>query len=243
MVGKKVRNSGDVYRLIPDIHKGITSLHLLGPRNVFIKSHLKYFDEMPLREDTLGVVYIVRNPLDVIASAINYLPLRDSDAYPEAGEEQRQEARQSLLNEFLEKGGPDRWTSLGMGTWPEHVTSWHRKDLPFPRITLKYEDLRTQPAECVAQLCSFLSIERSADQIEAALAASSFESMRAMEEKEVAEGQPGLFAAENPASTFSLGLRFMSKGTTGSYREALTAAQIEKAKERFGPVMRQLGYE
>jgi len=243
MVGKNIRNSGDVYRLIPDIHKGVTSFHLLGQRNIFIKSHLKYFDEMPLREDTVGVVYVVRNPLDVIASAINYLPLRDSDAYSEASEEQRQEARQSFLNEFLEKGGPDRWASMGMGTWLEHVVSWHRKDLPFPRFTLKYEELKTRPAESVAQLCRFLSIERSAEQIDAVLAASSFENMRAMEEREVAEGQPGLFAAENPAPAFSLGLRFMNKGATGSYREVLTDAEIETAKERLGPVMSQFGYE
>jgi hypothetical protein len=243
VVGRNVRNSGDVYRLIPDIHKGVTSFDLLGQRNIFIKSHLKYFDEMPLREDTVGVVYVARNPLDVIASAVNYLPLRDSDAYSKASEEQRQEARQSLLNEFLEKGGPDRWSRMGMGTWPEHVVSWHRKDMPFPRVTLKYEDLKTRPAESVAHLCQFLNLDLSTDQIEAVLAASSFESMRAMEEKEVAEGQPGLFAAENPAPAFSLGLRFMSKGTTGSYREVLTDAQIEIAKERFGPVMKQLGYE
>jgi hypothetical protein len=241
-VSKKIKNSGDIFRLIPDIHKGVTSSHLLGPRNLFIKSHLKYFDEMPLRDDTIGVVYIVRNPLDVIASAIDYLPLRDSNAYSEANEEQRQQARQSLLNEFLEKGGPERWTRQGMGAWPEHVASWHRKDLPFPRITFKYEDLKAQPVECVAKLCRFLSINRSADQIEAALSASSFENMRAMEEKEIAEGQPGLFAAENPKSTFSLGLRFMNKGTSGSFQEALTDAQIEMAKERFGPIMRQFGY-
>jgi len=30
---------------------------------------------------------------------------------------------------------------------------------------------------------------------------------------------------------------------TGRYREVLTDAQVQKAKERFGPVMRQLGYD
>lgn len=242
LVSEKIESSGDVYRLIPDIHKGLTSSHLLGPGHIFIKSHLKYFDEMPLREDTVGVIYIVRNPLDVIASAINYLPLRDSHVYSDADEEQRQRARQSILEEFLEKGGPERWTRQGMGSWPEHVASWHRKDLPFPRITLRYEDLTAEPAEGVAKLCQFLAIDRSADRIEAVVAASSFESMRAMEEKEIAEGQPGLFAAENPKSTYSLGLRFMNQGVAGNYKEVLTEAQVERAKERFGSVMSQLGY-
>jgi len=242
LLSADVRTSADVYRLIPDIHKGITSSHLIGEHTILIKSHLKYFDRMPLREDTIGAVYIVRHPLDVIASAINYFAIRDSETYSQASEDERHEIRQSFIREFLEKGAPARWLRVGMGTWDEHIASWHRKDLPFPRLTLRYEDLMTEPAERVAQLCQFLSMERSSKQIDAVLAASSFERMRALEEKEVAEGQSGLFAVENPTRAFALGLRFMRKGATGSHREVLTDAQIEKATERFGPVMRQLGY-
>jgi len=243
LVYQNVKTSGDVQRLIPDIHKGITSSHLIGRRNIFIKSHLKFFDGMPLREDTIGAIYIVRNPLDMIASAINYFAIRDSEALSDLDEVQRHEIRQSFIREFLEKGAPDRWLRAGMGTWTEHVSSWLRKDLPFPRLMLRYEDLTTKPGECVDQLCRFLDIERSAGQIDAALTASSFDSMRAMEEREIGEGQPGLFGLENSTEAFSLGLRFMNRGKTGRYREVLTDEQTEMASQRFGPVMRRLGYE
>ncbi len=243
LVYQNIVTSDDVHRLIPDIHKGITSFHLIGERNIFIKSHLKYFDGMPLREDTIGAIYIVRNPLDMIASAINYFAIRDVKTLSEVSDEQQNTIRQSVIREFLEKGAPERWLRVGMGTWTEHVSSWLRKDLPFPRLVLRYEDLKTKPGECVADLCQFLNIERSAEQIDAAVAASSFDSMREMEEREIGEGRPGLFGLENPREAFSLGLRFMNRGDSGSYREVLTDEQAELAKQRFGPVMTKLGYE
>ena len=46
-----------------------------GDRSLMVKTHVKYFDKMPLREDTVGVVYIVRNPLDVVVSTLNYSEL------------------------------------------------------------------------------------------------------------------------------------------------------------------------
>ncbi|MDX1421609.1 MAG: FkbM family methyltransferase [Kiloniellales bacterium] len=242
LVYENVRTSDDVRRLVPDIHHGIKSSDLIKKRNVFIKSHLKYFDGMPLREDTMGAIYIVRNPLDMIASAINYFDIRNSKDLSEDSDEQRRDRRQSIIKEFLEKGGPDRWTSKGFGTWTEHVLSWHRKDLPFPRFTLRYEDLTSQPVESVAQLCRFLNISRSSERIEAALASSSFERLREMEETEVAEGQAGLFATENPTQAFSVGLRFINQGRTEGYRDVLTEDQVEAAQRRFGPIMRQLGY-
>lgn len=237
-----IESSANVHGMIPDIHRGVNAGQLIGSHTLFVKSHLKYFDEMPLREDSVGVIYVVRNPLDMIASAINYFALSEPQTYLAASEEERHRLRQSLIDEFIDQGAPKLWLQLGMGTWSEHVESWHRNDLPFPRITLRYKDMKAKPRECVAQLCRFLNIEKTPEQIDAALAAASFENMRAMEEREVAEGRPGFFTIENPVEAFSQGLRFVNKGETGGYRKVLTEAQIAAARRRFGPTMRRLGY-
>jgi hypothetical protein len=65
--------------------------------------------------------------------------------------------------------------------------------------------------------------------------------MRAMEEREVAVGKFGLFGMENRKN--SSGKRFMNKGATGTYREALTEDQIRAVCRRFAPVMSQFSYD
>lgn len=235
--------SGDVHRLIPDIHKGITAAHLIGAKTTFIKSHLDYFDAMPLREDTVGAIYVVRNPLDVMASACNYIALRRWTELDGGGEDLWRALQQSVIKDFLETGRPAQFATAGRGTWAKHVVSWHRKDLPFPRLTIRFEDLKTDPRGQVFRIRKAIGVKRSEDQIDAALAASSFDSLRRMEEREVAAGQPGFFAIETPKTAFSQGRRFMNKGTTGTYRDILTDDQIAAAKRQFGPLMRMLRYD
>ena len=228
-----IESSDVVHRLVPDFHTGISWQHLMRNGGLLLKTHLKYFKEMPLREDTIGVVYILRNPLDVIVSALNYSELRSG--------QKNKEQRQAFIAEFIENGGLNEWKRSGFGTWDEHVRSWHAKEMPFPRLTLRYEDLKASPVKCISRLCRFSKIERSEEEINDALAASSFSNMRAMEEREVAVGKFGLFGMENRKN--SSGKRFMNKGATGTYREALTEDQIRAVCGRFAPVMSQFNYD
>lgn len=228
----KVESSSVVNRLVPDLHVGLSWLHLKGDRRLVLKTHLKYFDRMPLREDAIGVVYIVRNPLDVIVSALNYSELVRGQV--------SEERRQAFVAEFIDGGGLDEWKQTGFGGWDENVRSWHAKDMPLPRLTLRYEDLKASPVDGVSRLCRFLNLERSEKDIGDAIAASSFGKMRAMEEEEVALGKPGLFAQENRRN--STGKRFMNKGASDAYRDSLTEDQIRRLRERFAPLMSQFGY-
>ena len=221
-----------VHRLVPDFHVGLSWRDLRGDRSLVVKTHLKYFDKMPLREDTVGVVYILRNPLDVIVSALNYSELLRGQL--------DEERRQAFIAEFMAHGGLNEWKQAGFGGWDEHVNSWHAKDMPFPRLTLRYEDLKANPVEGISRLCRFLKITRSEKDIDDAIAASSFGNVRAIEEREVAVGKAGLFAIENRNNTS--GKRFMNKGAIGAYRETLTDDQIRGFRERFGPLMSQFGY-
>src|SRR5262245_64756041 len=71
MVGD-VTASEQVKIQIPDIHEGITGQHLFGGHTTIIKTHWKFWTGFPLREDTIGAIYVLRHPIDVLESNQNY---------------------------------------------------------------------------------------------------------------------------------------------------------------------------
>lgn len=239
---KPIEQSAEVERLVPDIHWHIEARHLLGEQTRFIKTHWRYHDRLPLREDTAGVIYIVRNPLDVLVSNLNYFLLRRGDSYFAASPPQQRELRTRYVEEYIERGGAREWIDLGMGTWPENVTTWLSEDVPYPRVFVRYEDLKEDPSEFLVRLCDFVGREKTNEEVSAAVARSSFDALRAMEEREVGANTFGLFRRENPAPSYAHGARFMHEGRAALYRETLTPAQVAAARRRFKPLIERLGY-
>jgi hypothetical protein len=127
---------------------------------------------------------------------------------------------------------------MGFGSWEENVRSWTESSLPYPRLVLRYEDIRKDSAATVATICGFLGVEANTVMINAALKRSSFEAMRALEESEIAQSRPGIFFDPAQRASSAAGLRFVS----GSNREPIGAVQQQQALQRFGPMMEKLGY-
>lgn len=239
---RPITESAALQALVPDIHVGVNAGHLRGDNTRFIKTHWKYHQKMPLREDTVGVVYIVRHPMQVIVSNLNYFLLRKGEDYFNASERRQADIKTSYVELFIEHGGSPEWIDHGMGSWLENVATWHNKDMPFPVYFARYEDMKRDPAEFVAGLCRFFHQEKTENEIATAIAASSFESLRAMEDREVAEEKPGFFTSEGFKASKGQGRRFMNEGKVDSYRRYLTPEQIEAADARFKPLMEQLDY-
>ena len=145
-----------------------------------------------------------------------------------------------FIAEFLEHGGLQEWKHLGFGAWDENALSWHDKAMPFPRLTLRYEDLKANPVEGVTRLCRFLKLNKSGREIGDAIEAASFSAVRALEEQEVAGGKPGIFALENRRNTG--GKRFMNKGEVDAYRDALTHEEARRLRQRFARAMAHFRY-
>jgi hypothetical protein len=68
----KQETTKDLNRLIPDIHKSDFTSPPPDQPTTFIKSHFKMSEDMPLLERTAGFIYVVRNPIDVVLSNLNY---------------------------------------------------------------------------------------------------------------------------------------------------------------------------
>src|SRR5262245_30238324 len=127
-----VADSTAVMRRIPDIEWGVRAQHLRGEHATIIKTHWKWHPRLPLREDARAAFYLVRNPLDVMVSALNHARLNARGFRADMTEVELQDACRSWIDEYIAVGGAPSWTKLGFGTWEENVRSWTSRQLPFP---------------------------------------------------------------------------------------------------------------
>jgi len=244
----EIRSSAQISQLIPDIHRSINAHHLRGSRSTLIKTHWAYEARFPMREDTFGVIYIHRNPVDVMASGLSFW-FRGTPDYADLPPDRLDSKARNWVRRYLEAGGEPQWHEEGFGSWEDNVGSWTGVPLPFPRHVLSYETLRTATAPALRAICEFLRIERSDDAIAAVIRNASIENMRAMEEDEIRNRRPGIFFDPQIAESVDRGFRFVRREAGGpdaapERREiALTDEERRQAVRRFAPTMRRLGYE
>lgn len=239
---KKVETSQQVMQQVPDIHDGISGAHMFGKRTTLIKTHWKFWTGIPLREDTIGAIYLIRDPVDVMESNQNYALQRSGNLRRQATAEEVAKLADRLAEDYISHGGHPRFSQFGIGSWEEHVRSWTFAGIDFPRLVLKYEDLKADPAAGLARICRFLDLKRSDEQIGTAVANASQEAMRRLEEREIAGRIPGFFYQARNESGLAAGHRFVGRSASGESLFKLTPDQRARARERFLPLMREFGY-
>lgn len=232
-------------KYIPDIHVLMPHyaypprLNIPAGSTVLMKTHFMLWPEMPFLNLTAGFVYIVRNPLDVVASAVNYEFLKKTTP---ADAVTRQQARDQYVRDFIAHGAVPGWIEARWGTWDQNVRSYAVDKPPFPGLVIKYEDMVHEPLEQFSRVTAFLGIRCSPQQLQEAVEASSFENMKTIEDREVRDGKPGFFSRESSPAGLNAGHRFMSRGRPGGGELVLTASERAQLLERFAPTMKQIGY-
>jgi Sulfotransferase domain len=222
-------------RLAPDIHE-LSVVPALPTEPVFMKTHFPFSPALPLAACTAGAIYVVRDPADVMMS--NYHYSRRDGSRPTASPA----ALAQYIEEYLAARGGARWIELGMGAWDDHVRSWLAIAHPFPVLTLRYEDLLRDSLEGARQLCAFLGLERTAEEMARAVAGGSFERLQKIEEQDIRAQCVGIFYKPYLRSSIDAGLRFMRAGQAGEAARVLSEAQLQRVHATFGPLMRELGY-
>jgi hypothetical protein len=238
----KVENSAQVARQIPDIHDGIAGSHLFGKQTTLIKTHWKFWTGLPLREDTIGVVYLLRNPIDVLESNQNYALQRSGNLRREATAAEIAKLADQLVDDYITHGGHPRFRAFGIGSWEENVRSWTFPGIAYPRLIVKYEDLKADPAAWLEKLCRFLQLERNDEQIRKAVDGASRDAMRRLEESEIAARTDGIFYQSRNDPGIAAGHRFVGRSASGVSLFKLTEDQRRRAEQRFLPLMREFGY-
>jgi aryl sulfotransferase len=240
LLQRRIRNSAELGFIVPDIHRFVTGAHLLGPERSFVKTHWRWQGEFPLRENTAGVIYLIRNPISVMESAVNFALRSATATTPEAAADGIERLARKLAAQFIEQFGLADWQRAGFGNWEENAASWLETDLPFPRLVVRFEDLRADSLSVLRRIADFAGIEAGPKRLETAVRRSSLERLSIIEENESRAGMPGLFAADRNAAASEAGFRFIG---SDEKPVPLTDDERVRAQARFAEAMRRFGYE
>lgn len=243
MLRAGIESSAQVRAVIPDIHEGIAGAHLWREGVSLVKTHWAFKADFPLREDTVGVIQLVRHPIDTLEANQNYLMNRGGEHYAQATSEEREREAAKFADEFIRDGGHRNFVKFGMGTLEQHILSWSARSLPFPRLLVRYEDLKIDTAGQLARICHFLKMQRSDEEIRQAVTQASIASMHRIEETEIAAKREGMFYQSRNRSALEAGHRLVCRSSTGESRYRLTEHQRALAEQRFAELIRLLGYQ
>lgn len=170
---------------------------------------------------TAGVIYLLRNPMDVAVSFAHHSAASLERMVRKMGEADYAfvDSPHSLYNQLRQK----------LLTWSGHVTSW--VDEPDLRVlVVRYEDLKADPIAGFRAVIQFCGLADDARRIEKAVRFSQFEQVQQQ------EAQHG-FAEKMPTAK-----SFFRKGQVGSWREELTPELAQKLIRDHAPVMKRFGY-
>lgn len=231
------KRSGDVPTRIPDLHRQMPfEKPESGP--IHIKTHLQLTEQHPKLSETMKAIHIIRNPRDVLLSAINYRKL--------AGEGSWSLSKKSYIKAFLKTGGDADWHKMNFGSWATHAKSW-RSTTRFPVLELCYETLKSNPRDELVRIMSFLEVDRTDEQIGQAVIASSFESMKAMEirEKNADKGKDTdlnkrLFVGTKSATR--KGVYFMNQGKSNQSLDEIYPGLDDEFNKSFKDGLEEFGY-
>ena len=164
-----------------------------------------------------GAIYIVRDPRDIAPSLARHLG-RTVD-----------QAIDSMAQNAFGTQNSDETAFETWGSWSEHVLSWTMA--PSDAIlVIKYEDLHQKPLETFGAVMKHLGQSPGEEQLAEAIELSSFKELSDQEDKYD-------FRERSPKAG-----RFFASGKVGSWRDALTDAQVTAITDTHGPLMRKYGY-
>lgn len=205
----------DVERLIPAIDGQTRRFFKAMPRPRVIRHHESFHPRYK------NVIYIVRDPRDVLLSAYNSsLERTNSDgSYP----------FMSFVTEFV------TGTRSPVGSWGENVASWLATRGSAPRfLLLRYEDLLSETVRELEKVARFLGIHATSKHLAEAANRSSADNMRRLEQMQSIRRTPKT-ARKTESISFP--------SPEGGWRTALPKAAVSEIESAWGPLMSALGYE
>lgn len=211
-------------RLRPDVYRW-TAIE----RSDLIRYH-KIHDAYSRRPDgaplvdsyaSLGAIYILRNPLDIVPSLANHdgIDLDLAIDYMADPLHCLARSKTKLPRQLLQR----------LGTWSQHVESWV-DTLDIKIKILRYEDMQSDPIFAFGSAFDFLGLSIHSEKLKRAIIACRFENLAIQEETYGFIDRP----VKNK--------KFFRKGKVGDWLESLTASQIDRIIQDHHKVMRRFGY-
>lgn len=207
----------DMERLVPAVDGQTRRFFRTMPRPRVIRDHGPF---NPLYKN---VIYIVRDPRDVVVSAYNFVLKATivDENYPIA----------TFVNEFV------RGARSAVGSWGENVASWLATRGNTPRfLLLRYEDMLSETSRELGKIASFLGMTVSAERLAEAVSRSSADNMRKLEKMH------GDKWAQNKHMKRK-DIPFVRSAKAGGWQAVLPKTAVAEIESAWGPLMTKLGYE
>lgn len=201
------------------------------PHTLAVKTHfLPGADvHLPYRSATGKVLYLIRDPRDVLHSAERFLHVSPTH-------------RAAFAKHFVAHRGAEAWEKTGYGSWPQNVLEWtsperlHRHFPDAEICVVRYEDLKRDPAGLLYKMIDFLGLDTDidVDRVQRAVRNSSLDVLRGVEQLDTSRG-----VTSEP---------FFGRGLTGQslsdYGEDVEEAYLRllQENEEFAQVAIRYGY-
>jgi hypothetical protein len=177
--------------------------------------------------NTLGVMYIVRDPRNIITSLKYHFSLKDYDA-----------AFKMMDNTHMWLGDDDEdAVPQALTSWDKHFDSWSR----FPKnfLLIRYEDLLSDTKNEIKKITKYLSkffdIKENDEIINTIIKNTSFSNLKKQEDD---QGFVESILDENTNEK----KKFFHLGPENKWENLLNEEIINKIEKRFGSTMKKLGY-
>ena len=187
-------------------------------------------------ETTLGAIYIIRDPRNVLTSIKNHYSLDDDKALKMITDKTR-----SLMSNNGSYG-----SLTYISSWAENYSSWYRNN-QFRRLFVKYEDLMTNKYETFRDIIVFTNtlmnrvegVDKS--KLQKAIESTNFNVLKKKEVSETFDGSESNFKNWRNFHSENKNL-FFNLGPDNDWKKILKTKITNEIEVNFKKEMEQLGY-
>lgn len=169
------------------------------------------------QEASKSIIYLIRNPLDVVVSFAKFKNISIDQMISEMEDAENALAKSNRYNFKVQ-------LQQRLASWSEHVTSWTQQT-DVPVLVIRYEDLLRATFSNFENIVAFLGLSYSEYEIKLAIQKSSFEKLK---EDELRFGFKDKFATTD---------FFFRKGVSGEGMKELSTQQIDRVIKKHQQVM------
>jgi len=208
-------------------------IHFLKTHNALCTIEGSKFTD---RDNTAAVIYIVRDPRNVITSISNHYSLNLHQAYNFLTNKKK---IIFPINFLTPKKFNNEYNDVNfLGDWSDHYKSW--KNINFcPIKIIKYEDILFDARPVFISILKFLSkfvkIKIEKEKIEKSLQSTSFKTLSKIEEKQG-------FTESIATNEKNKKVKFFNLGKENNWKKLLDDKTVQKINNVFKKEMKELNY-
>ncbi len=180
-------------------------------------------------KNTLGVIYIIRDPRNVLMSYSHHFQKNLNDAV------------EDIVGELNIGVGSKTHPPTFVGSWKFHYNSWKQFDKYNKFLLIKYEELIKNPEENLIRMLEFIfklknsEFKLNKEKLDKVIDSTSFQEMQNLENK---------YGFKEAATRKDTGkkIKFFNLGEKNNWKNSLDTKIVEKIENSFEVEMRELGY-